>query len=100
MEVTKWLKPPVWRVKNYGDSASERRVSLENADAQADPTTLSEKADTTGGHEQRKTASRCTGVVATACTQGKRTQHGKPFGVVRDGTPLSAPKSSGNFLDR
>ncbi len=23
----------------------------------------------------------------TACTQGKRTQHGKPLGVVRDGQP-------------
>src|ERR1700724_1820242 len=28
--------------------------------------------------------SRCTGVVATACTQGKRTQHGKPQGAVKD----------------
>src|SRR5665213_1758662 len=28
------------------------------------------------------TPSRCAGVVATACTQGKRTQHGKPHGVV------------------
>ena len=27
------------------------------------------------------------GVVATACTQGKRTQHGKPQGVVRDDQP-------------
>ena len=27
---------------------------------------------------------RCAGVVATACTQGKRTQHGKPHGVVSD----------------
>ncbi len=26
--------------------------------------------------------SRCAGVVATACTQGKRTQHGKPDSVV------------------
>ena len=25
---------------------------------------------------------RCAGVVAIACTQGKRTQHGKPFNVV------------------
>ena len=37
--------------------------------------------------EQSGTASRCAGVVATACTQGKRTQHGKPRGVVRDGQP-------------
>src|SRR5258708_4649984 len=33
------------------------------------------------------TPRRCTGVVATACTQGKRTQHGSPHGVVRDGQP-------------
>ena len=33
------------------------------------------------------TPSRCAGVVATACTQGKRTQHGKPQGVVRDDQP-------------
>ena len=26
--------------------------------------------------------SRCAGVVATACTQGRRTQHGKPDSVV------------------
>src|SRR5664279_2231029 len=30
---------------------------------------------------------RCTGVVAAACTQGERTQHGKPQGVVRDDQP-------------
>src|SRR5579859_963790 len=30
---------------------------------------------------------RCAGVVAAACTQGKRTQHGKPQGVVSDGQP-------------
>ena len=30
---------------------------------------------------------RCAGVVATACTQGKRTQHGKSLGVVRDDQP-------------
>src|ERR1700739_5013189 len=31
--------------------------------------------------------SRCTGVVAAACTQGKRTQHGKPRCVIRDDQP-------------
>src|SRR5215831_12220743 len=29
----------------------------------------------------------CTGVVAAACTQGKRTQHGKPCRVIRDDQP-------------
>src|SRR5262249_741250 len=33
------------------------------------------------------TPSRCAGVVATACTQGKRTQHGRPQGVIRDDQP-------------
>src|SRR4030081_356721 len=31
--------------------------------------------------------SRCTGIVAAACTQGKRTQHGKPQCVIRDDQP-------------
>src|SRR5208337_5369562 len=30
---------------------------------------------------------RRTGVVAAACTQGKRAQHGKPLGVIRDDQP-------------
>ena len=46
--------------------------------------TLSGKADTAGVNERSGTPSRCAGVVATACTQGKRTQHGKPRGVVSD----------------
>src|SRR5436309_1341220 len=37
--------------------------------------------------EQGRATSRCAGVVVTACTQGKRTQHGKPLGVVRDDQP-------------
>src|ERR1700686_5377317 len=40
-----------------------------------------------GRIERSKTLSRCAGVVATACTQGKRTQHGRPQGVVRDDQP-------------
>lgn len=37
--------------------------------------------------EQSRTVRRCAGVVATACTQGKRAQHGKPLGVVRNDQP-------------
>src|ERR1700674_4540780 len=48
--------------------------------------TLSGKADTTGRSERNDTPSRCAGVVAAACTQGKRTQHGKPHGVVGETT--------------
>ena len=38
---------------------------------------------------------RCAGVVATACTQGKRTQHGKPQGVVRDDQPEAREGQAG-----
>ena len=53
MEETKWLKPSV-SVSRIGDSASVQAVTrvnaehLEKDDAQADPTTLSGKADTVG----------------------------------------------------
>ena len=40
-----------------------------------------------GENERSSAPSRCAGVVATACTQGKRTQHGRPQGVVRDDQP-------------
>ena len=54
MEETKWLKPSGKRATNWwqrecaGRNASERWAILEKADAQADPTTLSGKADITG----------------------------------------------------
>ena len=65
---------------------------------QADPTTLSGKADTAGGFEQSSTPSRCAGVVATACTQGKRAQHGKPDGVVgRDDQPETGDGQRGRY---
>src|SRR6516162_9842922 len=35
----------------------------------------------------RDTPRCCTGVVAATCTQGKRTQHGKPHCVIRDDQP-------------
>src|SRR6202049_1581664 len=44
-----------------GRNASERRASLEKDNAQADPTTLSGKADTAGGSEGSRTPSRCAG---------------------------------------
>src|SRR6201998_709950 len=40
-----------------------------------------------GRTERRSTPSCYTGVLAAACTQGKRTQHGKPHGVVSDDQP-------------
>ena len=40
-----------------------------------------------GENERSSAPSRCAGVVATACTQGKRTQHGRPQGAVSDDQP-------------
>jgi len=40
---------------------------------------------------------RCTEVVTTACTQGKRTQHGKPHGVIRNDQPESRERCSGRL---
>ena len=45
--------------------------------------------------EQGSTASGCAGVVATARTQGKRTQHGKPLGVVGDDQPDAGDGQAG-----
>jgi hypothetical protein len=40
---------------------------------------------------------RCAGVVAAACTQGKRTKHGKPQGVVRDDQPEAREGQAGRL---
>jgi hypothetical protein len=37
------------------------------------------------------------GYLATACTQGKRTQHGKPQGVLRDEQPIAREGWVGRF---
>jgi hypothetical protein len=39
------------------------------------------------GCKSKTMPSCCTGVVAAACTQGKRAQHGKPHGEVSDDQP-------------
>src|SRR5271157_5094471 len=45
----------------------------------------------------KTTPSRCAGVVAAARAQGKRTQHGKPHGVVRD-DQTGRPRGMGRAL--
>ncbi len=50
---------------------------------QADPAAEPGKADT-NGCTSKTTSVRCTGVLAAACTQGKRAQHGKPQCVISD----------------
>jgi hypothetical protein len=89
MEATKWLKPLV-SVSRIGDSASVQAATRVNAE-QASKRTMRRptrrpfrgRLIRLGVNERRIAPSRCAGVVATACTQGKRTQHGKPLGVVK-----------------
>ena len=50
-----------------------------------------------GRFEHSSAPSRCAGVVATACTQGKRTQHGKPQSVVRDDQPDAREGQAGRL---
>jgi hypothetical protein len=92
MEVTKWLKPSI-SVSRIGDSASVQAVTRVNAE-QASKRTMRRptRQPYRGrlirlGDRARITPIRCAGVVATACTQGKRAQHGKPQGVVSDDQP-------------
>ena len=49
------------------------------------------------GKRAKSIPNRCAGVVATACTQGKRTQHGKPLGVVSDDQPDAREGQAGRF---
>ncbi len=83
MEVTKWLKPSD-SVSRIGGSASVQAATQVNAEqtskmkiVRADLAVVPGKADT-AGRTSEDDAHRRTGVVAAACTQGKRTQHGKP----------------------
>ena len=93
MEVTKWLKPSVKRVTIYGDVASVQAVTRVNAEQASKRTMRRPTRNRNRGRLTRlgkradDAASRCAGVVATACTQGKRTQHGKPQGVVEEDQP-------------
>src|SRR5206468_10717449 len=47
----------------------------------------------------KDTPSCYTGVLAAACTQGKRTQHGKPHGVVSDDQPDAREGQAGRLGD-
>ena len=83
---TKWLKPSI-SVSRIGDGASVQAATRVNAEQSSKrtmrgSTRLSGKTDTSGGNERSDRFRRCSGVVAAACTQGKRTKHGKPQGVV------------------
>src|SRR5271168_1675533 len=81
-------------VTTYGDRASVQAATQVNAEQTSKrtmcrPTRKWNRGRLTrmGDFRARTTPSRCTGVVAAACTQGKRTQHGKPQCVIRDDQP-------------
>jgi hypothetical protein len=100
MEETKWLKPSD-SVSRIGDSASMQAATRVNAGQTSERTMCGPTRQPYRGRlirlgERAKTTpSRCTGVVAAACTQGKHTQHGKPQGVVRDGQPVAREGQAG-----
>lgn len=93
MEVTKSLKPLVKRVTTYGDSASVQAVTQVNAEQASKrtmrgPTRLPYWGRLIRlGDRAKCDPSRRAGVVATACTPGKRTQHGKPHCAMTDDQP-------------
>ena len=90
MEVTKWLKPSD-SVSRIGGSASVQAATQVNAVQTSKrtmwgPTWPSYRGRLIRlGDRAKTTPSRRTGVVAAACTQGKRAQHGKRLGVAGDG---------------
>src|SRR5436309_13928030 len=100
MEVTKWLKPSE-SVSRIGDSASVQAVTRVNAE-QASKRTMRRptrqpfrgRLTRLGVNERSSTPSRCAGVVATACTQRKRAQHGTPQGAASDDQP-DGPRGTG-----
>src|SRR5258708_15578038 len=93
MEETKCLKPS-GSGSRIGDRASVQAATRVNAE-QASKRTMCRptrqpfrgRLTRMGEFRARTTPICCTGVVAAACTQGKRTQHGKPQCVIRDEQP-------------
>jgi hypothetical protein len=103
MEATKWLKPSI-SVSRIGDSASVQAVTRVNAEQSSKRTMrrptrqpFRGRLIRLGESRAKSTTSRCAGVVATACTQGKRTQHGKPHGVVSDDQPEAREGQAGRL---
>ena len=101
MEVTKWLKPSI-SASRIGDGASVQAATRVNAEQSSKRTMRRSTRQPYRGrlirldeNERNDTFRRCAGVVAAACTQGKRTQHGKPQGVVSDDQPEAREGQAG-----
>jgi hypothetical protein len=92
------------RVTKYGDVASVQAVTRVNAEQASKrtmrgPTRSSFRGRLTwlGSKSRSDDPKRRAGVLATACTQGKRTQHGKPHGVVSDDQPDAREGWAGRY---
>src|SRR5882762_2003474 len=101
MEVTKWLKPSI-SVSRIGDSASVQAATRVNAEQSSKRTMRRSTRQPYRGRlirlDEMSKAIRpdaAPGVVAAACTQGKRTQHGKPQGVVSEDQPETREGQAG-----
>src|SRR5258708_20855564 len=95
MEETKCLKPPD-SGHEFGDRASVQAATRVNAEQTSKrtmcrPTRKWNRGRLTrmGEFRARTTPICCTGVVAAACTQGKRTKTGKPQRVTREDQPAA-----------
>jgi hypothetical protein len=84
------------RVTKYGDVASVQAVTRVNAEQASKrtmrgPTRSPNRGRLTclGEQEQAMIPAAAPGYVATACTQGKRTQHGKPQSALSDEQPIA-----------
>jgi len=64
---------------------------------QADLPAIAGKADRTGGMSKAVPQSLCRGSSDSMYTRGKRTQHGKPLGVVKDDQPDTREGQAGRL---
>ena len=99
MEVTKWLKPSI-SVSRIGDSASVQAATRVNAEQSSKRTMRRSTRQPYRGRlirlDDMSEAIRSDAApVAAACTQGKRTKHGKPQGVVSDDQPEAREGQAG-----
>ena len=102
MEETKWLKPSD-SVSRIGGSASVQAATQVNAVQTSKRLSCGSTWQSYRGRlirlgdRAKTTPIRRTGVVAAACTQGKRAQHGKPHCVARDGQPDAREGQAGRL---
>jgi hypothetical protein len=75
-----------WLFQQYGilpDTPAGREQQLTGSVFVIPKSIIPEIHEITSWVGEPATHARCAGVLATACTQGKRTQHGRPQGVVK-----------------